>query len=104
MGDPSAAGWSGAFALEADEHSGEGIFTALSERTFVFNVLMPRVDPGSRRLGRVYVDPEGEALSGGLLKAPRLSYAEACGRYGFNYHAAGAELGSRAHRHVQDGS
>jgi hypothetical protein len=32
--------------------------------------------------GRVYVDPLGEKLSGGLIKAPKVSYGEVNRKYG----------------------
>jgi hypothetical protein len=35
-----------------------------------------------KKSGRVYLDPLGEKLAGGLVKAPRITYGEANRRYG----------------------
>jgi hypothetical protein len=41
------------------------------------------IRPGSKhRTGRVYLDPAGEKLSGGLIKARRIDYKEAHKLYG----------------------
>ena len=34
-------------------------------------------DGGQMRTGRVYLDPEGEKLDGGLVRARKISYGEA---------------------------
>ncbi len=53
-------------------------FQATSERAFIFNIHVLGVDPGSKlHTGRVYVDPEGEKLSGNLIRARRIDYDEA---------------------------
>ena len=53
-------------------------FQATSERAFIFNIHVLGVDAGSKlRTGRVYVDPEGEKLSGNLIRARRIEYDEA---------------------------
>lgn len=53
-------------------------FKATSETAFIFNIHVLGVRPGSALpTGRVYVDPNGESMSGGLIRARRLKYDEA---------------------------
>ncbi len=58
-------------------------FQATSEAAFIFNihVLNLKTESGNRS-GRVYIDPDGEKLSGGRIKARRVSYADAYNKYG----------------------
>ena len=50
---------------------------------FIFNIHVNDTDPGNpNRPGRVYVDPQGEKLAGGLIKAPKISYGKANQMYG----------------------
>jgi hypothetical protein len=37
---------------------------------------------GKLATGRVYIDPQGEALAGGLTRARRINFKEANQRYG----------------------
>jgi hypothetical protein len=58
-------------------------FTAESEVGFIFNVHVIGYNPDNPKSGgRVYVDPLGEKLSGGLNKAPKISYGKANQMYG----------------------
>jgi hypothetical protein len=58
-------------------------FKALSEPSFIFNLHVLQVNPDNREpTGRLYLDPEGEKLSGGLVRARQLSYDEAHKLYG----------------------
>jgi hypothetical protein len=58
-------------------------FTAITEPAFIFNIHVMDVNPGSKNpTGRVYLDPKGEKLAGGLIKAPRLTYEEVNKLYG----------------------
>lgn len=59
-------------------------FTALSEDAYIFNIhVLGLKRPGDLlRTGRVYVDPEGEKLRGGLIRAPRAGYSEVKDKYG----------------------
>jgi hypothetical protein len=58
-------------------------FTAQDEVGFLFNIHVVETDPGNtRRPGRVYVDPMGEKLSGGLIKAPKITYGKINQLYG----------------------
>lgn len=59
-------------------------FEAVSdEPAFILNIHMLGVNPGSKlTTGRVYVDPNGEKLSGGLIRARRVDHEEANKLYG----------------------
>jgi len=59
-------------------------FEALSEPAFIFNLhLMDVKKPGSTlSTGRVYVDPNGEKLDGGIVRAKIIGYQEANKLYG----------------------
>ncbi|MDE2508567.1 MAG: hypothetical protein KGM43_15255, partial [Planctomycetota bacterium] len=58
-------------------------FTAESEYAFIFNIHVIGTDPGHvKKPGRVYVDPLGEKLAGGLYKAPKITYGRANELYG----------------------
>jgi len=58
-------------------------FEGLSDAGFVFNVHVIGYDPtlqGSS--GRLYLDPEGEKVAGGLIKARKMSVTECHQKYG----------------------
>jgi hypothetical protein len=57
-------------------------FRALSDTAYIFNIHVLHVDPDIKRSGRVYIDPSGEKLSDGLIRAEKLTSAEAIKRYG----------------------
>lgn len=59
-------------------------FQALSDTAFIFNLhVMDVKKPGtSLSTGRVYIDPNGEPLAGGLTRARRISFKEANELYG----------------------
>ena len=58
-------------------------FKATSETAFIFNIHIMDVNPASKlRTGRIYIDPDGEKLAGGRIKAKRLSTKEAFTKYG----------------------
>lgn len=57
-------------------------FKTLSKTGYIFNIHVLNVDPKVRKSGRVYIDPHGEKLSGGRIKAPKLKAAEAFKKYG----------------------
>lgn len=58
-------------------------FEALSETGFVFNVHVVGYDPGIREpSGRLYLDPLGEKMTGGLIRAPKLSGTECHRKFG----------------------
>jgi hypothetical protein len=50
-------------------------FEALTEPAFIFNIHVYNVTPGlGQPTGRVYLNPLGEKLAGGRIKAPRIDY------------------------------
>lgn len=52
-------------------------FKAESDVAYIFNIHVNDCRPQSElRTGRVYLNPNGEALSGGLIRAPRIGYTE----------------------------
>jgi hypothetical protein len=57
-------------------------FKATSDTGYIFNIHVLNVDPEIKRSGRVYIDPFGEKLSGGRIKAQKLKSAEAFKRFG----------------------
>jgi len=57
-------------------------FKAKSKVGFIFNIHVLNVDPQSKRSGRVYVDPNGEKISEGRIRARRVSAKEAYDLYG----------------------
>ena len=67
----------------SDEKDNVHWFKALDEPAFIFNIHVLGVASGTgRRTGRVYMDPNGEKLDDGLIRAPRLSDAKAHELYG----------------------
>lgn len=58
-------------------------FAALTEPAFIFNLHVLDVNPSpTQPTGRVYIDPEGEKIAGGLIRARRIGFAEANKLYG----------------------
>ena len=57
-------------------------FTATSDQAFIFNIHVMNVDPDKKNTGRVYLDPNGEKLSDGRIRARRLSSGEVYKLYG----------------------
>jgi hypothetical protein len=58
-------------------------FEALTDEAFIFNLHVMDVNPGTRLpTGRVYVDPQGESIAGGLTRARRIGFKEANQLYG----------------------
>lgn len=58
-------------------------FQAKSDTAFIFNIHVLNVTPGQgEATGRVYLDPLGETLSDGLIRAKRLDYKQAHELYG----------------------
>ena len=58
-------------------------FKATSETAFIFNIHVLGVRPGSKLpTGRVYVDPDGEKLDDGTVRARRIGYKESHELYG----------------------
>jgi hypothetical protein len=58
-------------------------FEAESDTGFIFNIHVMGYNPENQRpTGRVYVDPDGEKLAGGLIKAKKITSAECHRKYG----------------------
>lgn len=58
-------------------------FKADSDAAFIFNVHVIGYDPKIKESsGRLYLDPDGEKLAGGLVKAPKMSSADCHKKYG----------------------
>ena len=58
-------------------------FQAITEPAFIFNLHVMDVNPQpTQPTGRVYVDPQGEAVAGGLVRARRIGFKEANELYG----------------------
>ncbi len=74
----------GEFSTVSDYRDNVHWFTALTEPAFIFNLhLMDVVKPGTKlQTGRVYVDPEGEKIAGGVVRARLIDYDEANRLYG----------------------
>jgi hypothetical protein len=73
----------GEFSTISDHKDNVHWFIAESETAFIFNVHVTGTDAGSsRRPVRVYIDPMGEKLAGGLIKAPKISYGKVNQLYG----------------------
>jgi hypothetical protein len=73
----------GGFSTVSDHKDNVHWFTAEEDACFIFNVHVTgtREEKGEAA-GRVYIDPLGEQLSGGLVKAPKITYGAANRMYG----------------------
>ncbi len=73
----------GEFSTISDHKDNVHWFTAEDDVGFLFNVHVVGYNPENPKTGgRVYVDPMGEKLSGGLVKAPKITYGKANQMYG----------------------
>jgi len=72
----------GAVTTISDQRNNVHWFTALSGPVFMFNMQIGGITPGRPVGGRDYLDPAGEKLPGGLIRARRLGQDEAFRRYG----------------------
>ena len=70
----------GAYSTVTDIKDNVHWFTANADQSYIFNIHVMSVKPG--RSGRVYIDPEGEKLSGGRIKARKIEHTEANKLYG----------------------
>lgn len=58
-------------------------FTAESDHAFLFNIHVDGYNTENPKApSRVYVDPIGEKVAGGLIKAPKITYVQANKQYG----------------------
>ncbi len=73
----------GEFSTVSDHKDNVHWFTAEDEVGFLFNIHVIDYNTENRNGGRrVYVDPNGEKVAGGLIKAPKISYSKANQLYG----------------------
>jgi hypothetical protein len=72
----------GEYSTVSDYKDNVHWFTATSERAFIFNIHVMNVDPAKKENGRVYIDPNGEKLSEGRIRARRISAGEVFKLYG----------------------
>lgn len=70
----------GEYATLSDVKDNVHWFKANTDGSYIFNIHVMSVKPG--RTGRVYVDPEGEKLAGGKIRAKKIDHAEANRLYG----------------------
>ena len=73
----------GEFSTISDHKDNVHWFMAESDHAFVFNIHVNNTNPENPNIpGRVYVDPAGEKVSGGLIKAPKITHGKANQMYG----------------------
>ncbi|MBI5758505.1 MAG: hypothetical protein HZA46_08315 [Planctomycetales bacterium] len=73
----------GGVSTISDDKDNVHWFQALSESAFIFNIHVTNIRPGNTSpTGRVYVDPNGEKLKDGTIRAKLLGYTEAHEMYG----------------------
>ncbi|MCA9246425.1 MAG: hypothetical protein KDA42_04895 [Planctomycetales bacterium] len=72
----------GEFSTISDHRDNVHWFTATTEKAFIFNIHVLNVDPSVKKNGRVYIDPQGEKLADGRIRAARLNAREAWNKYG----------------------
>ena len=70
----------GSYSTVSDIKDNVHWFQATTDGSFIFNIHVMSVKPGAT--GRIYIDPNGEKLSGGRIKARRINHAEANKLYG----------------------
>ena len=57
-------------------------FKAENEPAFIFNIHVIGLGENKKRTGRVYLDPNGDKVQGGLIRAPKLNHEKAHKLYG----------------------
>jgi len=73
----------GEFSTISDHKDNVHWFQAETDHAFVFNIHVNNTNPENPRgPGRVYVDPEGEKVAGGLIKSAKITYGQANKMYG----------------------
>jgi hypothetical protein len=73
----------GEFSTVSDHKDNVHWFTAETDDAFLFNVHVIGINSDNDNIaGRVYVDPMGKKVSGGLIKAPKITHSEANRLYG----------------------
>ena len=72
----------GQYSTISDHKDNIHWFQATTDDVFIFNIHVVNLDADQRGGGRVYVDPFGERLAHGLIKAQRLSHKQAYDKFG----------------------
>ncbi len=72
----------GEFSTVSDFKDNVHWFQAISETAYLFNIHVLNVDPKVQKHGRVYIDPHGEELADGKIRAKKLRAGEAYKLYG----------------------
>lgn len=72
----------GEYSTVSDHKDNVHWFTATSNVGYIFNIHVLNVDPDNKKNGRVYVDPEGEKVQGGLIRAAKLKSSAAYRKFG----------------------
>lgn len=73
----------GEFSTISDHRDNVHWFKATSDTGFIFNVHVIGYDPAiDLPAGRVYLDPDGEKVQGGLIRAKRMTSSECHKKYG----------------------
>ena len=70
----------GSYSTVSDEKDNIHWFKATSDEGYIFNIHVLNVKPGLS--GRVYIDPAGEKIAGGNIRARKVKAAEAYKLYG----------------------
>ena len=70
----------GSYSTVSDEKDNIHWFKATSDEGYIFNIHVLNVKPGLT--GRVYLDPNGEKLAGGKIRARKIKSSEAYKLYG----------------------
>lgn len=72
----------GDYSTVSDQKDNVHWFKANTSPGYIFNIHVLNVDPAVKKTGRVYIDPEGEKLSGGRIKADKLKAGAAFAKFG----------------------
>ena len=72
----------GEYSTVSDDRDNVHWFKAIGTPGYIFNIHVLNVDPQAKKSGRVYVDPHGEKLAGGKIKAEKLRAIDAFKRFG----------------------
>lgn len=72
----------GEYSTVSDHKDNVHWFKATTSPGFIFNIHVLNVDPANKKSGRVYVDPMGEKLPEGRIKATKLKPVDAIKRFG----------------------
>lgn len=70
----------GSYSTVTDLKDNVHWFKAKSDNAFIFNIHVMSVKPG--RTGRVYIDPNGEKISGDRVRCRKINHGEAESMYG----------------------